>query len=224
MERHVLQAREGPAAPRRPARVQHAFGPHRAGALHLHNRGASRRTRCTRLLPRPGRPRRRSWREFPFYHDQRRALLRVLPHGAPPWRHTMREFHPEPRGEGVARERPPNTACTTATGSGWRTTRARCKPDGRGVRGHSRTTAYRPSTAGGSPRRRGAAPYLYDCFDYNVNNLTRNFQAGPGGIGSPIKCTRCRIYKVPGRRHAMPESSDHSSAAAGATTTSRCKA
>ena len=39
------------------------------------------------------------------------------------------------------------------------------------------------------------APYLYDCFEYNVNNLTRNFQAGPGGIGSPIKCTRCRIYK-----------------------------
>ena len=46
------------------------------------------------------------------------------------------------------------------------------------------------------PETEGAAPNLHHCFDYNVNNLTRNFQAGPGGIGSPIKCTRCRIYKV----------------------------
>ena len=46
------------------------------------------------------------------------------------------------------------------------------------------------------PETEGAAPNLDHCFDYNVNNLTRNFQAGPGGIGSPIKCTRCRIYKV----------------------------
>ena len=55
------------------------------------------------------------------------------------------------------------------------------------------------------PEAEAAAPVLNHCFDYNVNNLTRNFQAGPGGIGSPIKCTRCKIYKVtPENSEVMP--------------------
>ncbi len=45
------------------------------------------------------------------------------------------------------------------------------------------------------PENEDSAPVLNDCFTYNPNNCTRNFQAGPGDIGSPIKCVRVHIYK-----------------------------
>ena len=114
--------------------------------------------------------------------------------------HTMREFHPEPRvkvsPENGRRIRPAGRRLDL-DGERRGALQARWSRCSRAFR----TTALSAEHGWWKPEERGrAAPHLYDCFDYNVNNLTRNFQAGPGGIGSPIKCTRCRIYKVPGRR------------------------
>ena len=44
------------------------------------------------------------------------------------------------------------------------------------------------------PEQRPEAPYFFGTFDSNVNNLTRAYEAGEGGVGSAIKCGICKIY------------------------------
>jgi anaerobic selenocysteine-containing dehydrogenase len=46
------------------------------------------------------------------------------------------------------------------------------------------------------PEEEGASPHLFGCFNYNPNNLTHAYETGPGGIGAPVKCLICKIYKV----------------------------
>ena len=44
------------------------------------------------------------------------------------------------------------------------------------------------------PEQKPEAPYFFGTFDSNVNNLTRAYEAGEGGVGSAIKCGICKIY------------------------------
>ncbi len=44
------------------------------------------------------------------------------------------------------------------------------------------------------PEQKAEAPYLFGTFDSNVNNLTRAYEAGEGGVGSAIKNGICKIY------------------------------
>ena len=44
------------------------------------------------------------------------------------------------------------------------------------------------------PEQEAAKPSIFGAFDSNVNNLTRDFQTGEGGIGSSIKAMICKIY------------------------------
>ena len=46
------------------------------------------------------------------------------------------------------------------------------------------------------PEREGAEPSLFGTFDCNPNNLTHSYETGSGGVGAPIKCLFCKIYKV----------------------------
>jgi anaerobic selenocysteine-containing dehydrogenase len=45
------------------------------------------------------------------------------------------------------------------------------------------------------PETEGAEPNLFGTFDSNPNNLTHSYETGSGGVGAPIKCLYCRIYK-----------------------------
>ena len=121
-------------------------------------------------------------RSYEFFHTEHRQ--------AP----TMREFHPEPRVK-VS----PGTAAEYGLQDGdwiWmENDEGRCKQMVEVFAGIP-DDCLSAEHGWWKPEEEGAVPHLHGCFDYNVNNLTRNFQSGPGGIGSPIKCTRCRIYKV----------------------------
>lgn len=44
------------------------------------------------------------------------------------------------------------------------------------------------------PEQEASEPSLYGVFNSNVNNLTRDFMTGEGGIGSSIKAMICKIY------------------------------
>ena len=44
------------------------------------------------------------------------------------------------------------------------------------------------------PEEEAAKPSMFGAFNSNVNNLTRDFQTGEGGIGSSIKAMICKIY------------------------------
>ena len=46
------------------------------------------------------------------------------------------------------------------------------------------------------PEQEAAEPNLYGTFDCNPNNLTHSYETGSGGVGAPIKCLFCKIYKV----------------------------
>lgn len=46
------------------------------------------------------------------------------------------------------------------------------------------------------PEKEAAEPVLFGVFDSNSNNVTQAEQVGQGGIGSPIKSSLCKIYKV----------------------------
>ncbi len=120
-------------------------------------------------------------RSYEFFHTEHRMAQ------------TMREFHPEPRVK-VS----PKTAAEYDLHDGdwiWMENHeGRCRQMVEIFEGIP-DDCVSAEHGWWKPEGKGEAPYLYDCFEYNVNNLTRNFQAGPGGIGSPIKCTRCRIYK-----------------------------
>ena len=121
-------------------------------------------------------------RSYEFFHTEHRQ--------AP----TMREFHPEPRVK-VS----PGTAAEYGLQDGdwiWmENDEGRCKQMVEVFAGIP-DDCLSAEHGWWKPEEEGAVPHLHGCFDYNVNNLTRNFQSGPGGIGSPIKCTRCCIYKV----------------------------
>jgi len=45
------------------------------------------------------------------------------------------------------------------------------------------------------PEEEPAFPHLYGVFDVNINTITACFETGPGGIGSPFKSVRVKIYK-----------------------------
>ena len=46
------------------------------------------------------------------------------------------------------------------------------------------------------PEAEPSFPTLYNSFDVNINTITAVYETGPGGIGSPFKSVRVRIYKV----------------------------
>ena len=46
------------------------------------------------------------------------------------------------------------------------------------------------------PEEEAAAPHLFGTFDSNVNNMTKAFEVGQGGIGSGIKSFLCRLRKI----------------------------
>ena len=121
-------------------------------------------------------------RSYEFFHTEHRMAA------------TMREFHPEPR----VKISPASAAKYGIADGDWiwmENKEGRCMQMVQIFEGMP-DDVLSAEHGWWKPEEEGAAPHLYGCFDYNVNNLTRNFQAGPGGIGSPIKCTRCRIYKV----------------------------
>ena len=121
-------------------------------------------------------------RSYEFFHTEHRMA------------ETMREFHPEPRVK-IS----PKTAEEYGIADGewiWmENNEGRCMQMAQIFEGIP-DDCVSAEHGWWKPENEASAPVLHDCFTYNVNNLTRNFQAGPGGIGSPIKCTRCRIYKV----------------------------
>ena len=45
------------------------------------------------------------------------------------------------------------------------------------------------------PEEEAAEPSLYGVFDSNINNMTKIFETGQGGIGSDIKSFLAKIYK-----------------------------
>jgi len=45
------------------------------------------------------------------------------------------------------------------------------------------------------PEQEPAFPNLYGMFDVNINTITACYETGPGGIGSPFKSVRVRVYK-----------------------------
>ena len=45
------------------------------------------------------------------------------------------------------------------------------------------------------PETEGAEPNLFGVFDSNINNMTKIFETGQGGIGSGIKSFLAKIYK-----------------------------
>lgn len=121
-------------------------------------------------------------RSYEFFHTEHRMAK------------TMREFHPEPR----VKISPASAKKYGIEDGDWiwmENYEGRCMQMAQIFEGIP-DDCLSAEHGWWKPEEDGAAPHLYGAFDYNPNNLTRNFEAGPGGIGSPIKCTRCRIYKV----------------------------
>ena len=169
-------------------------------------RGASRPcpSSTSRLRPSRGTPRREVMEELPvhtcingarsyeFFHSEHRQLAQ-----------TMREFHPEPLREGVARRRPRSTAWPTASGSGSRTTRAAAARCVEISAVHSGRLRFVPSTAGGSPRARASAPQPVRTVRVQHQQPHAHLRDGrTAASASPIKCMRLPHLQVPGRRHA----------------------
>ena len=172
--RHVPQVRQGHAAPRRPAGLQHAHRPHRAvrrsASTHWgvdplpyhieppesplsHAGDCSRNSRI--ILSGGGR-------SFEFFHSEHRQLP------------TMREFHPWPARHGESRRLPRSTACTDGEWVWVENSRgARFKQKVNGDRRGHAWPSCMPSTAGGSPSRTAAEPNLYGTYESNLNNMTR---------------------------------------------------
>jgi anaerobic selenocysteine-containing dehydrogenase len=121
-------------------------------------------------------------RSYEFFHTEHR------------WAQTLREFHPEP----LCKISPQTAAEYGLQDGDWiwiENWDGRCKQMVKVFAGIDKRFI---SAEHGwwKPEEEASEPSLYKAFDYNVNNLTRAYESGPGNIGAPIKALRAKIYKV----------------------------
>ncbi|MDR0500435.1 MAG: molybdopterin-dependent oxidoreductase [Coriobacteriales bacterium] len=121
-------------------------------------------------------------RSYEFFHTEHR------------WAKTMREFHPEP----LVKISPETAVEYNLKDGDWvwiENWDGRCKQMVKVFKGMPKK-AISAEHGWWKPEEEANEPSLYKAFDYNVNNLTRAYESGPGNIGAPIKCLRAKIYKV----------------------------
>lgn len=121
-------------------------------------------------------------RSYEYFHSEHRQMP------------TMREFHPEP-----LLTMHPDTAKKYGIKDGdwvWiETRRGRCKQKAKLFVGISPEVVH-AEHGWWYPEKEAAAPSLFGLFESNTSLLTENTNPGEGGVGAPIKCLLCKIYKA----------------------------
>ncbi len=120
-------------------------------------------------------------RSYEFFHSEHRQFP------------TMREFHPWP----LVTINPETAAENGIKDGDWvwiESPHGRCRQVAFLFPGIKKNTIHLEH-AWWFPEQEGAEPNLFGTFDSNINNMTKNFESGQGGIGSGIKSFLARIYK-----------------------------
>ena len=120
-------------------------------------------------------------RSYEFFHSEHRQL------------ETMREFHPYP----LVTINPQTAAAHGIEDGDWvwiESPHGRCRQKAFLFPGIKPNTIHMEH-AWWFPEEEAAEPSLYGVFDSNINNMTKIFETGQGGIGSDIKSFLARIYK-----------------------------
>ena len=120
-------------------------------------------------------------RSYEFFHSEHRQL------------ETMREFHPWP----LVTMHPDLAAEHGIQDGDWvwiESPHGRCRQKAFLFPGIKKDTIHMEH-AWWFPEQEAAEPSLYGVFDSNINNMTKIFETGQGGIGSGIKSFLARIYK-----------------------------
>ena len=120
-------------------------------------------------------------RSYEFFHSEHRQFP------------TMREFHPLP----LVTMNPETAAEHGIKDGDWvwiESPHGRCRQVAYLFPGIKKNTIHLEH-AWWFPEEEAAEPHLYGTFDSNINNMTKNFESGQGGIGSGIKSFLARIYK-----------------------------
>lgn len=121
-------------------------------------------------------------RSFEFFHSEHRQMP------------TMRELHPDP----LLMVNPKTAESLGIQEGDWvwvESKRGRFKQKARLFPGIAENVVH-AEHGWWFPEKEAASPSLFGVFDSNPNNLTQAQMVGDGGIGSPIKSSLCRIYKV----------------------------
>ncbi|MDD6785462.1 MAG: molybdopterin-dependent oxidoreductase [Eggerthellales bacterium] len=120
-------------------------------------------------------------RSYEFFHSEHRQL------------ETMREFHPYP----LVTMHPDLAAEHGIKDGDWvwiESPHGRCRQKAFLFPGIKKDTIHMEH-AWWYPEEEAAEPSLYGVFDSNINNMTKIFETGQGGIGSGIKSFLAKIYK-----------------------------
>ena len=120
-------------------------------------------------------------RSYEFFHSEHRQL------------ETMREFHPYP----LVTINPQTAAAHGIEDGDWvwiESPHGRCRQKAFLFPGIKPNTIHMEH-AWWFPEEEAAEPSLYGVFDSNINNMTKIFETGQGGIGSDIKSFLAKIYK-----------------------------
>ncbi|NTU90059.1 MAG: molybdopterin-dependent oxidoreductase [Actinobacteria bacterium] len=120
-------------------------------------------------------------RSYEFFHSEHRQLP------------TMREFHPDP----LVMINPEAAAELGISEGDWvwlESLQGRFRQRATLFPGIKKNVIH-AEHAWWFPEQKPEEPYLFGVFDSNVNNLTKPFETGQGGIGSGIKSFLVKLYK-----------------------------
>ncbi|MBE6463816.1 MAG: dehydrogenase [Eggerthellaceae bacterium] len=120
-------------------------------------------------------------RSYEFFHSEHRMF------------ETMREFHPWP----LVTINPKTAEKHGIQDGDWvwiESPHGRCRQKAYLFPGIKENTIHMEH-AWWYPETEGAEPNLFGVFDSNINNMTKIFETGQGGIGSGIKSFLAKIYK-----------------------------
>lgn len=120
-------------------------------------------------------------RSYEFFHSEHRQLP------------TMREFHPDP----LVMINPEAAAELGISEGDWvwlESLQGRFRQRATLFPGIKKNVVH-AEHAWWFPEQKPEEPYLFGVFDSNVNNLTKPFETGQGGIGSGIKSFLVKLYK-----------------------------